>query len=145
VTPRQGHENCKLMAKNLSIQIGLRDPNCAKTHLRASVNSNIFRGYTPGTPWQKPIHSYNFSTHSQLFCPNGESNHFHNVLTSFFLFLFAIVCAIHTLPGMTSYYMLSAAPYSMAVERAVSHYIIFRNDKRLFMFLQSVNDRLLVA
>jgi hypothetical protein len=87
VTPRQGHENCKLMAKNLSIQIGLRDPNCAKTHLRASVNSNIFRGYTPGTPWQKPIHSYNFSTHSQLFCPNGESNHFHNVLTSFFPFL----------------------------------------------------------
>lgn len=27
------------MAKNLSIQIGLRDPNCAKTHWRASVNS----------------------------------------------------------------------------------------------------------
>ena len=33
----------------------------------------------------------------------------------------------------------------MVVERAVSHYNIFRNDKRLSMSLQSVNDRLLVA
>jgi len=36
-------------------------------------------------------------------------------------------------------------PHSMVVERAVSHYNIFRNDKRLSMSLQSVNDRLLVA
>jgi len=41
--------------------------------------------------------------------------------------------------------VLSAAPHSMVVERAVSHYNIFRNDKRLSMSLQSANDRLLVA
>jgi hypothetical protein len=41
--------------------------------------------------------------------------------------------------------VLSAAPHSMVVERAVSHYNIFRNDKRLSMSLQSVNDRLLIA
>lgn len=41
--------------------------------------------------------------------------------------------------------VLSAAPHSMVVERAVSHYNIFRNDRRLSMSLQSVNDRLLVA
>jgi len=33
----------------------------------------------------------------------------------------------------------------MVVERAVSHYNIFRNDKRLSMTLQSVNDHLLFA
>jgi len=41
--------------------------------------------------------------------------------------------------------VLSAAPHSMVVERAVSHYNIFRNDKRLAMSLQTVNDRLLIA
>jgi len=41
--------------------------------------------------------------------------------------------------------VLSAVPHSMVVERAVSNYNIFRNDKRLAMSLQSVNDRLLVA
>jgi hypothetical protein len=41
--------------------------------------------------------------------------------------------------------VLSAAPHSMVVKRAVSHYNIFRNDKRLSMRLQSVNNRLLIA
>jgi hypothetical protein len=41
--------------------------------------------------------------------------------------------------------VLSAAPHSMVVERAVSHYNMFRNDKRLSMSLKSVNDRLLIA
>jgi len=41
--------------------------------------------------------------------------------------------------------VLSAAPLSMVVERAVSQYNIFRNDKRLSMSLQSINDRLLVT
>jgi len=39
--------------------------------------------------------------------------------------------------------LLSA--HSMVVERAVSHYNIFRNDKRLSMSLQTVNDSLLIA
>jgi len=38
---------------------------------------------------------------------------------------------------------MSTALHSMVVERAVSHYNIFRNYKRLSMSLQSVNDRLL--
>jgi len=41
--------------------------------------------------------------------------------------------------------VLSAAVHSMVVERAVSHYNIFRNDKQLSMSLQTVNDRLLIA
>jgi len=41
--------------------------------------------------------------------------------------------------------VLSAAAHFIVVERAVSHYNIFRNDKRLSMSLQTVNDRLLIA
>ena len=37
------------------------------------------------------------------------------------------------------------APHSLVVERAVSHYNMFRNDKRMSMSLKSVNDRLLIA
>ena len=40
---------------------------------------------------------------------------------------------------------LTATLHSMVVERTVSHYKIFRNDKRLSMPLQSVNNRLLIA
>ena len=40
---------------------------------------------------------------------------------------------------------LTATPHSMVVERTVSHYKIFLNDKRLSMPLQSANNRLLIA
>ena len=39
----------------------------------------------------------------------------------------------------------TATLHSMVVEKTVSHYKIFRNDKRLSMPLQRVNNRLLIA